>query len=131
MKKIGLDTSVLLRLLVGEPMKQARSAKKFIEESFVDGTSLVVSDFVVIEAYHALLYHYDVPKNEALKQLFDLLSSPYVVAKGNSMKVLREYFGKGAGLVDRLIRFDYLEKSDAIATFDNDFSKLENMILLS
>ena len=44
--RIGLDTSVLLRLLLGEPSEQAATALAFVRESWLAGRRIVVSDLV-------------------------------------------------------------------------------------
>ena len=61
MKTAGLDTSVVVRLLVGVPESQALAAKDFLDACQLAGTRACVSDMVVAEAYHALIYHYEVP----------------------------------------------------------------------
>ena len=127
---IGLDTSIVLRLLTGEPEEQSRKAFDFIDKCFADAVDVQVSDFVVLEAYHALIYHYEVPKSEAIQTLLSFLSSSFVKVSADSKKVLSEYKGTGAGLADRMIRIDYLKHVDKIITFDVDFAKLENVRLL-
>jgi predicted nucleic acid-binding protein len=67
MKAVGLDTTVVVRLLTGEPAAQAHAAKAYLENAYASGVKLVIHDLVVIEAYHALIYHYEVPKAEAVK----------------------------------------------------------------
>ena len=130
MNSIGLDTCIVLRLLIGEPAHQAEMAKAFIEDSFSRNATSCISDMVVAESYHALIYHYDVPKKEAIKNLYALLSSPMIATTGHALSVLSSYHGTGAGLVDRLIRMDLLDHSYEIVTFDKDFAKLENVQLL-
>lgn len=127
MKSVGLDTCIILRLLTGKPDSQAETAKKFIENCFSDNLTVCISDMVVAESYHALIYHYNVPKKEAVKHLKDLLSSPMITPTGHALSVLSSYHGTGAGLVDRLIRMDLLNHSYEIVTFDKDFAKLENV----
>lgn len=67
--KIGLDTSVILRLLIGEPAAQAERAWRALTEARAAGDATVLSDLVVSETYFALQHHYRVPKAEALEQL--------------------------------------------------------------
>lgn len=62
---IGLDTSVVLRLLVGVPAAQARAAQRRLERAIERGESVIVCDLVIAEAYYALQFHYDVPKADA------------------------------------------------------------------
>ncbi|MFA7172022.1 MAG: hypothetical protein WC340_01195 [Kiritimatiellia bacterium] len=66
MKSISIDTCVVLRLLVGTLEKQSEQAVGFLQESFSKGVRICVSDLVVAESYHALIYHYNVPKLKAI-----------------------------------------------------------------
>ena len=130
MKGVGIDTCVILRLLVGEPEDQAAKAKAFIEQSCCGGIEVCVSDMTVAEVYHALLHHYDVPKLEAVRSLRDFLASPIITATGHALSVVNAYEGAGAGFVDRLIRMDLLDHAYEVRTFDRDFARMENVKLL-
>lgn len=130
MTRIGIDTSVVLRLLIGEPADQATAAKAFVEQCYYAGTAICVSDLVMAEAYHALISHYDVPKREAIHTLRAFLSSPMVTALGYARAVIANYDGTGPGLVDRLIRRDLLAHAEEVKTFDRDFTRLEQVTLL-
>jgi len=127
MKSVGLDTCVVLRLLVGEPIDQAKQAIEYVEECYFDGITIYVSDLVVAEIYYALCHHYQVPSSEVVKTIFDFLSSPMITPCGHALEVIGEYKGTGAGLIDRLIRMDLLDKANEVITFDKIFSKLPNV----
>ncbi len=127
MRRVGLDTCVVLRLLVGEPVAQAKRAYLYLEECYFAGISVYVSDLVVAEVYHALCHHYEVPAKEALDSLADFLSSPMITPCGHALTVLREYRGTGAGLVDRLIRMDLLDDVHEVVTFDKQFSRMSSV----
>lgn len=131
MKSVGIDTCVVLRILTGMPEAEAGKAEKLIEQCFLDNVSVCISDLVVAETYHALIYHYEVPKKEAVKSLKAFLSSPMVKPTGHALSVLNSYHGAGAGCVDRLIRMDLLDHADEIFTFDKNFAKLENVTRLT
>ena len=124
MKAVGLDTSVVVRLLTGDPPTHAKTARAFIAASRVTNTRVYVSDLVVAETYHALIYHYEVSKPDAVKALLALLRHPGISATGHAVEVLAEYAGSGPGLVDRLIRSDLLNLAEEVVTFDADFAKL-------
>lgn len=130
MKKSGIDTCVVLRLLIGAPEDQAQKALFFLEKSYANGDVVYVSDLVAAETYHALCHHYEVPFYKAAKQLAEFLSSPMITPSGHALAVLREYKGSGAGAVDRLIRADLLDHSHEIMTFDKKFSMLGSVKLL-
>ena len=127
MRRVGLDTCVVLRLLVGEPVDQAKRAYLYLEECYFGGISVYVSDLVVAEVYHALCHHYEVPAKEAVDSLADFLASHMITPCGHALTVLQEYRGTGAGLVDRLIRMDLLDDVHEVVTFDKQFSRLPSV----
>jgi predicted nucleic-acid-binding protein len=130
MKAIGLDTCVVLRLLVGEPEEQAKRAIEYVEECYFESITVFVSDIVAVEVSHALCHHYKVPIKKTVKILFDFLSSPMITPTGNVLTVLSEYKATGPGFVDRLLRMDLLDQASEIVTFDKNFAKLPNICLL-
>jgi predicted nucleic-acid-binding protein len=124
--RVGLDTSVIVRLLTGDPEPQANAAWHTIAELRSDGDEATVSDLVVSEAYFALHYHYRVPKEEALSALRDLLTSGHVTAMGSAARVLAlpGLATANPGFVDRLIHASYLETADQMLTFEKAARKL-------
>lgn len=129
---IGLDTSVVLRLLVGEPATQAKRALQFLDELFEGGEKAVVSDLVVSESYFALQYHYQVPKFEALEALRALLESNEIEAEGTALSVLQtpRLASAKPGFVDRMIHEGYLQCIEGMATFEKAAGKLEHTAVL-
>jgi predicted nucleic acid-binding protein len=130
---IGLDTSVVLRLLLGEPADQAGRARVLLDERLAHNAAAHVSDLVVSETYFALLHHYGVPHREAVRALVSLLVDPRVTATGVAQEVLggMAAISSGAGLMDRLIHGDYLAHSDAaMVTFDRAAARLPGARLL-
>lgn len=75
---IGLDTSVVLRLLIGEPRLQVEIARRRIERALAVAEKVVVTDLVIAETFHALRHHYGVPETVALSRLQEFLSSDVV-----------------------------------------------------
>lgn len=124
MKSVGLDTSVVVRLLTGDPQTQAQTARAFLADCRTSHTRVYVSDLVVAQTYYALIYHYDASKPDVVKALLAFLRHPGLHPTGHAVDVLSEYAGTGPGLVDRLIRSDLLDKADEVVTFDADFAKL-------
>ena len=129
---IGLDTTVVLRLLTGEPASQFERARKFIEEQLANNKKLFVSDLVIAESYFALHYHYQVPKAEALKQLENLLSSGIIHPAPESVchKVLKNQAHHKAGLVDEIIHEQYCLFADQIVSFDKSMTRLQRTVVL-
>jgi len=106
----GLDTSVVIRLLTGEPEGQAREALRWLRQVRSAGDTPVVSDLVASEAYFALQYHFGVPKAAARRQLALFLGSEDVQATGVAARVLAapRLASPKPGLADRLIHRQYL-----------------------
>ena len=65
----GLDTSVVLRLLTGEPSELASHALERYQRGIANGDDFAVSDVVAAETYYALQHHYNKTKEESLAAL--------------------------------------------------------------
>jgi predicted nucleic-acid-binding protein len=131
---VGLDTSVVLRLLVGSPPDQAKAALGFVKQSRSAGVRIVVSDLVVSESYFALHAHYDVPKATAIDTLLEMLDSGLVEpADGPGiLEVLASAARSSAkpGFVDRLIHEQYRRSSARMVTFERAAGRLTAAIVL-
>jgi predicted nucleic-acid-binding protein len=132
---VGLDTSVLMRLLLALPADQATTALSFVKEARLAGKRVVVSDLVVAEAYFALHHHYGVPKQEAVAQLLVILRSG-LVEPADGPEVLAALEGSSRspakpGFVDRLIHAQYERLPASMATFERAAARLAGTTILS
>lgn len=131
---VGLDTSVVLRLLVGAPADQAAAALAFVKKSLAAGRRVVVSDLVVSEAYFALHAHYDVPKLEAVAALLEMLRSGLVEpGDGPGIATVLEAAARPPakpGFVDRLIHAQYERMAASMATFEHAAGRLAGTAVL-
>ncbi|MEO7458267.1 MAG: PIN domain-containing protein [Gemmatimonadaceae bacterium] len=121
---VGLDTSVVVRLLVGAPPEQAEAARRMLDDQ--PRSSCAVSDIVVGEAYFALRHHYAVPHARAVHALSALLADSRVRTTGVARQVLAQIPDResGAGLMDRLIHGDYQRDDIDMLTFDRAAARL-------
>lgn len=128
----GLDTSVLLRLLVGHPVEQSEKARSYLDDLFENGERVWVSDLVVSETYFALQHHYNATKREALGALRDLFEAGEIIGIGAAPEVLKtqELHSKNPGFVDRLIHTDYTRSDGTMVTFEKKAGKLERTRVL-
>jgi predicted nucleic-acid-binding protein len=130
----GLDTSVVLRLLVGDPQEQAQSAFRFINEAATQGHEVWVSDLVVAETYFALHAHYHVPKEQALRALLELLESGRVNPEpgGCSRQAIRDTLSSSRklGFLDHLIHTQYAKNRAKLVSFENASERLPNAVRL-
>jgi predicted nucleic-acid-binding protein len=129
---VGLDTSVLLRLMVGQPEKLTEAAIRFLDEIGKAGHQAVVSDLVVAGTYFSAQYHYGVSKASTLATLRQMFQAGEVRASGHAEQVLALPSLESAkpGFVDRLIHADYTGGADQMATFEKAACKLAQVILL-
>lgn len=130
--KIGLDTSVVLRLLIGLPEDQAQRAHSYLDGLSRRGDQPVVSDLVIAEAYFALQHHYGVPKKEALHSLRRILGEGEIAATGTAQAVLAHPSLATAkpGFVDRMVHSAYTSDRGTMATFEHAASKLGSVEVL-
>jgi predicted nucleic-acid-binding protein len=115
--KTGLDTSVVIRLIVGQPVEQALAAQKHVMNAHAAGDEIVVTDTVIIEAYHALHHHYKHPKEVARELLRRMATSGAVLIEPVET-LIALHPSQGAGLVDRIILHRYGSLGAETATFD-------------
>lgn len=131
---VGLDTSVVLRLLVGQPADQAQRAVEFLESVARRGDRVVVADLVVAEAYFALHYHYAVPKKDALAALRKMFADGEIGSTGVAADVLTSEGATLAsvkpGFVHRLIQGAYIASGGSMATFEKASGKLKSVQVL-
>ena len=120
----GLDTSVVVRLLVGLPEREYRIARKRLDEAYRENDLVLISDLVLAEAYHALRYHYIVPEEEARNRLIAFVESGLVLLEPvGGIRALRD--GRSSGLMDLLIHERYRSLDVVTLTFDKKQGGLE------
>lgn len=120
---IGLDTSVILRLLTGDPADQAQAVQHRLEQAHAHGDTVIVTDLVLAEAYFALVHHYDMDKKEARQRLKHMATSGMAqIEPENALAALEP--SAGAGFVDRLIFQRYQSLNASTLTFDRALSAL-------
>lgn len=131
---IGLDTSVVLRLLVGEPADQSEAAAEALCRVRMDGAAITVSDLVVMETYFALQAAYHVPKKAALTALARMFDSGDVQPEpgGCSHEVLNECLKSASkpGFVDRMIHARYRRHGAKLMTFEKASGKMLGVVVL-
>jgi len=131
---VGLDTSVVVRVLSGEPEDLALEAGRYLlDRQRADDTALV-SDLVLAEAYYALQHHYRIPKGAALDALRTFLATPFVEGTGEAATILGapELESANPGFLDRVIHRHYLDQgADELVTFEKAAAKLPQVRVLT
>ena len=127
---IGLDTSVVLRLLTGQPSDQATVARDRLQLAVAAGEEVLVTDLVLGEVYFALQHHYGVAKEPARTAIAAMLRSGAVVPDPADAGLAFEAT-KGAGILDRLMHARHRAAQATTLTFDRKTAALEGATRLA
>ena len=129
---VGLDTSVLVRLLVGEPKDQYERALQHLDQLRLRGDQPNVSDLVAAETYFALQHHYQLSKTDALRFLADAFESGEIHSCGVAAEVLKtpNLASAKPGFIDRMIHASYLNISISMISFEKSAAKLKSVTLI-
>ena len=130
--RAALDTSVVMRLLTGQPQELSLLARSYMAEVEQAGAKVVVSNLVVLEAYFACQHHYGMPKDAVLAGLQRLLSMPTFVVHPQLLPMLATPGLATAkpGFLDRLIHAESESARLPLVTFEKTAARLTNTRLL-
>jgi predicted nucleic acid-binding protein len=125
-KRYGIDTSILMRLLTGDPAKDyaktVRSLENLLEQK--PGADILASNQVIGEAYIAVRHHYGISKADARAALLSVLSSGLVAPLNGTVVLDAIRHTEGCGLLDRLIVDDYARHGVETLTHDRKMGAL-------
>lgn len=124
-RRFGIDTSVLVRLLTGDPPADfdrcADALRRLIE---AEDAVIPASNQVIGEAYIAVEHHYGVSRAEARSGLLDVLRSGLVGPLNGRPVLMAMEASDLPGLMDRLIADDYADSSLEMLTLDRRLPSL-------
>ena len=130
--RYGIDTSILVRLLTGDPAKDFDKTVRALEVLLKQepASAFYASNQVIGEAFIAVQHHYGVSKAEARAGLLAVLSSG-LVAPLDGLPVLDAIRStEGCGLMDRLIAGDYQTRGLTTLTHDRKMGSLTGVMRL-
>lgn len=132
MPRYGIDTSIFVRLLTGDPAKEYEQTRAALEKVLTDdpAAEIEVSNLVIAEAYFALQHHYGIPKNEARAALVSVMTSGLVKPQRGKSVLDASEETREPGVVDRLIASDYSASGLVTITNDRKMSRLPASRLL-
>lgn len=124
--RLGLDTSVVVRIVSGLPEEDARLVNFRIASDISAGLEFIVSPLVLSEAYYALQHHYGFSKAEALLSLEAFVSTKGILADEwvKGIIALDNLGSAKPGFVDRMIVVDYAERGSGTYSCEKAFSRL-------
>ena len=123
-RRFGIDTSVLVRLLTRHPETEFERCVSRLHDLVDGGAEVFASNQVIGEAYVAVQHHYGVSRTDARASLRDALRSGLVAPlNGRSVIAALETTG-GPGLFDRLIADGYAHEGLEVLTLDRRMAGL-------
>jgi predicted nucleic acid-binding protein len=120
---IGLDTSVIIRYLVGSPASQARRAARLIDD---DGTVFGVSTVALAECAHLLRTQYGIDHRDIIDALIGLIQRENIRVLGHRTDVLVGMLVRAREMPGRpipdamIVAASVAGDSVPLATFDRD-----------
>ena len=129
----GLDTSVVLRLLTGQPQDLAARTLARYQDGIAAGDDFCVSDVVAAEAYFALQQHYRKTKEEALEALRGFSSGEGISFSQNFAASINtpNIHKANPGFVDRMLVSGYREQGQITLSCEKSFKRLANTEVIS
>lgn len=130
--RIGLDTSVVVRLLTAEPAPLATAVALRAQQALRNRIELTVSDLVVVESYFALQHHYGLSKAQAIEAIRALLHHSRITCAVTTKRLLEtpNLARANPGLADRIIHAEYTKGDGRMWTCERAAAKLPAVELL-
>ncbi len=122
--RIGIDTSILMRLVTGEPQDLYTHCVEGLSHLVERGVGVVASNQVIGEAYVTLQHHFGAGKVDARDALIAVFESGLVSAQGGEATFEALRAEGGPGLVDRLIVEGYRREGLSTLTLDRRMAAL-------
>ena len=123
-RRFGIDTSILVRLVTGDPETGFRHCVRRIGALIDEGHEVFASNQVIGEAYIAVQHHYGISKADARSALHAALRSGLVAPLNGRTAIAALEASDGAGLLDRLIADDYARAGLETLTLDRKMARL-------
>lgn len=122
----GIDTSVFVRLLSGDPeVEYEKTVERFeMRLEAEPQAEFFVSNQVIGEAYIALQHHYGITKVAAKAAMLSVLTSGLCAPLNGAAVITALQSNQGCGLLDRLIADDYASRGMKVLTHDRKMGRL-------
>lgn len=123
----GLDTSVVIRLLMNEPPELVEKVAAFVNSALAEGNDFFISDLVVSEAYFVLQKYYGKSKELAVSDLRAIADSPGFSVSPEAMAALEtpDAWKASPGMIDRMIANGYAARGYVTISCERSFAKLD------
>ena len=129
MKRLVLDTNVLVRFLVQDDAKQAAAATKLMKDAQSGVYELLLDRMVVAELVYVLMSHYRRARVDVANTALAIVRSPYVRVEQEPELVdsLLRFRDRGVDLVDAWLAATGARSGLEVASFDRDFDRFQDV----
>jgi predicted nucleic acid-binding protein len=125
MPAYGIDTSIMVRLLTGQPeVDYQTTVNRLTALRTSQPEHITVANVVIAEAYAVLQHHYGLAKPAAREALLSVLTSGLVEPAHGDAVLDALKSTKEPGLTDRLIALDYARAGATTLTLDRKMAML-------
>lgn len=125
MPAYGIDTSIMVQLLTGQPAADYQTAvNRLIALRTSQPEHITVANVVIAEAYAVLQHHYGLDKPAAREALLSVLTSGLLEPTHGDAVLDALKTAKEPGLTDRLIALDYARSGATTLTLDRKMASL-------
>jgi predicted nucleic-acid-binding protein len=131
---IGLDTNVLVRLVVDDDPKQTKAARKFVASRCTDSNPGFVNRVSLCELVWVLESVYSYDRSAIGKIIAELLASSDIVVEDQPLAqaALATFRATNVGFADALIgAVNRARGCEATATFDRRSAKLDLFVAVA
>ena len=128
---IGLDTNVLVRLVVGDDPRQTEQAKRFVDRYCTPESPGYINCIVLAELVWVLTGPYGYSRSEIAAAVEGVLAGgDRIVEHHDAVRAsLEDYRAGGTDFVDALIgHINRARGCDATATFDQKAARLDGFV---
>ena len=127
-RRFGIDTSILVRLLTGEPREDFLDCvASLIALVELEGSEIFASNQVIGETYVAVQHHYGVSKADVRAGLLEVLRSGLLLPLNGRAVFEALEASASPGLFDRLIADDYGRAGLEVLTLDRRMATLADV----
>lgn len=125
MPACGIDTSIFVRLLSGQPAADYEIAvRRLTALRAAQPEPITVANIVIAEAYAVLQHHYGLTKADTRDGMLAVLTSGLVEPAGGDAVLDALRATKEPGLTDRLIVLEYAALPATVLTLDRKMAAL-------
>lgn len=129
---ILIDTNVLVRFFIGEPIKQASRVRALVEKADADEVILIITPLIVAETIFTLESFYQMDRRDVATGMIQFLKSRgmQVLEKEIVLDALERHLHHNISIADTYLAATAATAASSgykVASFDKDFAKFADV----